>query len=100
MINEFTNSVQATKKAILKDLLGLPASASILDIVYAKLRLPKATPPKMADSKVKSIASKLSCIPQQCRTYYAGYDVTITLPDDAESEPTKSAVKQKGKVIT
>ena len=76
--HEFTSSVQATKKAMLKELLGLPVSASLSDICKAKIQLPNATPPTMAASKVKSIASKLGCIPQEYRAYYPGYDRMVS----------------------
>ena len=67
-------NVDATRKAILWELLNLPGDASITDIVKAKLQLPNSPTPQLAESKLKSVAEKLPYIPEEYRGYYPGFE--------------------------
>ena len=87
-------NIEASRKAILKDLLNLPSSASQKDIINAKLQLPKDTPPVMSDSKAKSIGAKLSCIPEDYRGYYPGY---VEFATRKEVDEAPRAVKRPKK---
>ena len=71
--HDLVGNLQATKRAILKELFGVPSTATTLDIVNARLTLPRLAPPKLGDSKTKSISAKLSCIPKEYRGYYPGF---------------------------
>lgn len=94
-----------TRKVILKELFGLPPDASLWDIVNAKVNLPVVEPRVIADSKIKSIRKKMSCIPVEYRYYYPELPHATRDADDEEDavleeaveEPTSSSTSLPGK---
>jgi hypothetical protein len=68
--HSFCENVQVTRQVILKELLDLPPTATLWDIVHAKVILNDVPPRQLAPSKIKSIRNKLDCIPKEFRHYY------------------------------
>ena len=66
----FCADTESTKAALLRDLFNLPASASLLDIANAKLRLPTLKPKPLPQSKLDSLSKKVSAIPDEFRWFY------------------------------
>ena len=92
--HNFVTNLQATKKAVLQELLNLPANATLMDIVTSKLVLPYGTPPKLSDSKAKSIANKIPYIPEEYRGYYLGFDQFMA-SEPAHPQVDKEASKKR-----
>lgn len=87
----FCNNLVATRNAILAELLGLPPTAELADIVSRHPRLPLLEERPVAKSKEKSIANKLSCIPAQYRAYYPGSDMSHDNENAAEPSDDAAA---------
>ena len=62
------------RKVILEELLGLPPTASLQEILKAKLRLPKLPEKLLKPKKLESLSKKYSCIPTEYLSYYPGGD--------------------------
>ena len=60
------------KKAMLKELFDLPASATLEQIVNPPLQLPRMVPKDLRQSKIESIAKKFDVIPPEHLPYYPG----------------------------
>uniref|UniRef100_UPI00358E39F6 uncharacterized protein n=1 Tax=Myxine glutinosa TaxID=7769 RepID=UPI00358E39F6 len=80
-------NAHATRKALLHELLRLPASATIEEIASAKLRLPALECKPLSKSKVDSIVRKKPCIPEEYRSYYPGDEASEDANDRSEDEP-------------
>ena len=77
----FTADPMKVRKILLKEMFNLGPDATPRDIANAPLILPKLPEKKLTDSRVRSIAMKLSCIPKQYRAFYPGYRGEIPAPE-------------------
>ncbi|XP_041454613.1 uncharacterized protein LOC121407545 [Lytechinus variegatus] len=91
----FCTNVAATRKAILADVLGLPSTAELADIVSRVPKLPVLEERPVTKSKEKSISKKLSCIPAQYRAYYPGANVSQDSNDPIDTEQEAPPVTRK-----
>lgn len=80
-------NLATTRRAILYELLGLPAEASLEEIARANVRLPYAAEKPLTASKSKSLARKLPYIPEEYRWYYPAPDNGGLQQDDEAVAP-------------
>ncbi len=97
-IHIFTPTMAESRKAILKDLFGLKADASIQDIISAPLRLPVTPERKLSATKVASIRNKFPMIPSVYRGYYPGFEeqsAPVQTVEASTSSATSATVSAK-----
>jgi hypothetical protein len=90
----FCENPQATKRAILNELLGVNGDATLAAILSSKPSLPKQKPKELSSSKVKSIRKKLPSIPLEYRTYYpAAAEIDVIDIDESDDAPAAKKLK-------
>ena len=92
--HKYVTDPEATRKAILYELLRLPATATIQDIVSAKLHLPILKAKPLSKTKLDFIARKKPSIPEEYHSYYSGREPAQQADED---EPPENQMKRKTK---
>jgi hypothetical protein len=67
---EWAPNVTVMRKALLHDIVRLPATATLEDIVVTPTVLPKLPLKDIADTKLESLLKKLKMVPQQYQAYF------------------------------
>ncbi|XP_071489968.1 uncharacterized protein [Diadema antillarum] len=93
----FCTDVASTREAILAELLGLPPTAELGDIISATPRLPMLEEKPIPGYKEESIAKRLPNIPAEYRAYYPGADANLDnhQPSDSDEVDEAPPVKRK-----
>jgi hypothetical protein len=69
-VHAFTRNAEWARSGLLRDIFGLPPTATLADILKAPLKLPVLPPRELNEKKVESLANKYPTIPRKYQSYY------------------------------